>query len=143
MPMVLLAVASPRLLAASKASVPPLTLTAPEKVFGPLKVCVPVPVFVTPKVPAVFLMMPEKFAVASLSPTVSVGVPLVPSTVPLPLRPLMVSLKPARLSVPMPVPFELMMTVPVPVPFGIWLVAPRFRVALLPVAALRLMTVSP
>ena len=74
------------------------------------------------------LMTPVKLQAASLSPMVSSGVPVLLVTVPLPLRPLIVSLLPTRLSVPAPVPLVLMTTLPLPGPFGIWLGAPRFIV---------------
>ena len=120
----------------AKATKPPVTVIA-VKVFAPDKVCVPLPILFT--VPPV--IRPLKLAVALLSPKVRVPPPVV--TVPLPLRPLMVSLNPARLRVPTPVPAVLRMTVPVPAPLGIWLAAPRVRVALLPVKAPKLTTVSP
>ena len=93
--------------------------------FAPERVSVPVPVLVRASVPAVFLITPEKVLVALLSPTVNVGVPLTPSTVPLPEIPLMVSLKPAILNVP-----ELMMRLPLPAPLEIWSALPSVRVAL-------------
>ena len=84
----------------------------------------PEPVFVRASVPVVFLMTPENVLVALLSPTVKVGVPLNPSTVPLPESPLMVSLKPAILRVP-----ESMMRLPLPAPLAIWSARPRASVA--------------
>ena len=83
---------------------------------------VPLPFFVRLRVPAVFLIKPENVLVALLSPTVKVGVPLTPSIVPLPERPLMVSLKPARLKVP------LFVKLPLPAPLEIWSAAPSARV---------------
>ena len=80
----------------------------------PLRVSVPVPILVSASVPEVLTIGPEKVLVALLSPTVKVGVPLTPlSTVPLPERPLMVSLLPPMFKVP------LSATLPAVLPFGI------------------------
>ena len=67
---------------------PWLTLSGPEKLLDPARVCVPLPIFVIVNVPAVFKIAPLKLAVASASPIVSAGVPLAPSMLPLPLRPI-------------------------------------------------------
>ena len=72
--------------------------------------------------PAVFWITPENVLVALLSPTVSVGVPPVPSTVPAPESPLIVSLNPPRESRPA------RLTLPNPGPFGTWLAAPSASV---------------
>ena len=64
------------------------------------------PILTSANVPAVFLITPENVRpVALLSPIVRVGVPLTPSTVPDPERPLMVSLLPFKLSVPLTATF--------------------------------------
>jgi len=60
-------------------------------VFVPLNVRVPVPVLASASVPVLF-STPLKVDVASLPPTVSVGVPDEAVTIPAPLSPLIVSL---------------------------------------------------
>ena len=80
----------------------------------PERVKVPVPIFVNASEPVVFLITPENVLVALLPPTVKMGVPLTPSSVPLPESPLIVSLKPPILKVP-----ELMMRLPLPAPSAI------------------------
>jgi len=91
----------------------------------PESVSVPLPVLISARVPAVFLITPEKVLVALLSPTVKVGVPLMPSTIPVPERPLMVSLKPPMLNLPF-----VTIKLPLPMPLGIWLAAPSVKIAL-------------
>ena len=49
---------------------PALMAVLPLKVFAPARESVPLPIFVSASVPAVFLMTPEKVLVASLSPIV-------------------------------------------------------------------------
>ena len=90
---------------------------------APLKVRVPAPVLLRARVPAVFCSRPEKLLVWSLLPTVSVTVPAaVVSTTPAPDRPLMVSPKPFRSSVPA------IATLPLPTPSGITPAAPSWSV---------------
>ena len=85
---------------------------------------VPVPVLVSASVPVVFWIAPEKLPEALPAPTVSVGVPP-PATLsitPAPLRPLIVSLKVFRSSVPAT------LRLPLPVPSGMTLAAPSCSV---------------
>jgi len=70
----------------------------------PLSVRTPVPVLVKASVPLLFWMLPANTLVALPLPTVNVGVPPPElSTVPLPLRPSIVSLNPPISSVPLSV----------------------------------------
>ena len=87
--------------------------------FAPDSVSVPVPILARDSVPRVSVITPEKVLVALLPPTDNVGDP--PdrvSTLPVPLRPLIVSLLPFRSSVPAT------LTLPLPAPSGITPAAP-------------------
>ena len=102
---------------------PPLMVVLPRKLLAPEIVTVPVPVLARLRLPEVLANLPANEKVWSLAPTVSVGVPLPPSIVPAPLRPLIVWLYPARFKVPA------RLTFPQPAPEGIWSAAPSCRVA--------------
>ena len=95
---------------------------------APLKLSVPAPVLLRASVPAVFCSRPVKLPPASLLPTVSVTAPAtVVSTTPAPDRPLIVSLKPFRSSVPATA------TLPLPAPSGITPAAPSLSMPALTV----------
>ena len=97
---------------------------------APDSVSVPVPILVSASVPRVFWITPVKLLVALLLPTVSVGTPPDKlSTVPAPLRPLMVSLKPFRSSVPATA------TLPLATPSGNTPVAPNLSVPVVTVVS--------
>jgi hypothetical protein len=98
--------------ALASCSVPCCTVVGPEYVLVDASVCTPEPIFTSESTPAALPIAPEKVAEASPSPTVSVGVPLSPSTLPEPDRPLIVSLKPPSLKLPST------LTLPLPVPLG-------------------------
>ena len=105
--------------------VPFLTSTPPVKLLLPLRNNWPLPTLTMPRLPAVFWMVLKMVPEPSPLPTVRVAEPTaVLSTTPLtaPLRPLMVSEKPLRSSVPS------IVTVPVPLPSGRTLAEPSFSV---------------
>ena len=98
--------------------------------FTPDSVSVPVPVLVNDSVPRESVITPAKLLVALLPPTVSVGDPPTSvSTVPAPLRPLIVSLNPFRSSVPAT------LTLPLAAPSGITPAAPSLSVPTLTVVS--------
>ena len=97
---------------------------------APLSVSVPAPSLVRASVPVVFCKTPVKLPPASLLPTVSVTAPAtVVSTTPAPDRPLIVSLKPFRSSVPANA------TLPLPTPSGITPAAPSLSMPALTVVS--------
>ena len=97
---------------------------------APDSVSVPVPVLVSASVPVLLRITPLKTLLALLPPTVRADVPPdTVSTVPAPVRPLIVSLKPFRSSVPASA------KLPLPVPSGKASLAPSLSMPALTVVS--------